>query len=395
LSLGLLVLFSSDKKRLMGNVVLFVTATGLGILMCELGAYIYDHKIKAPHKWVPYTIAYFIPSPEATPGIEDTSRFTTNSLGFRGREIQDTNSLRILCIGGSTTECFTLDDTEAWPYLLEKKLSALTPNLWVGNAGVSGMSTEGAVSLLEEYIKRVPDLDIIICLSGINDLAKQLITHSKDYHGFSSKLRFFWGLQDALNNVSLYRLLDEFFGRYDDRKDSRLQNILTYELYNEKRKRRRNASIIIDQLPDLQDDLRRYRNALQSFAEIASKSDIRVVFLTQPTLWKEDNSQYEKNLMYFGETRSANSYYSVDVLHRGIKLYNSTLINFCREQGYAYIDLAKEIPQDTTVFYDDCHFTEAGAEKIAEIISHYFLDKNLVSDHIDPDRLYLQALTKE
>ena len=46
---------------------------------------------------------------------------------------------RILTLGGSSTECLVLDQTEAWPQLLQDRLNETNKyQVWVGNAGQSG-----------------------------------------------------------------------------------------------------------------------------------------------------------------------------------------------------------------------------------------------------------------
>ena len=37
------------------------------------------------------------------------------------------------------------------------------------------------------------------------------------------------------------------------------------------------------------------------------------------------------------------------------------------------IDLAKTLPKDTTVFYDDVHFNENGAHQMVQIVADYLL----------------------
>jgi len=38
------------------------------------------------------------------------------------------------------------------------------------------------------------------------------------------------------------------------------------------------------------------------------------------------------------------------------------------------LDLASLLQKDTTVFYDDVHFNESGAEKVSNIIAQYFFN---------------------
>lgn len=70
--------------------------------------------------------------------------FTINSLGFRGEEItleKPPNTLRIACVGASTTFCGEVSSNEAtWPHQLQERLQALYPDvrIQVINAGIPG-----------------------------------------------------------------------------------------------------------------------------------------------------------------------------------------------------------------------------------------------------------------
>lgn len=53
--------------------------------------------------------------------------------------------------------------------------------------------------------------------------------------------------------------------------------------------------------------------------------------------------------------------------------YNETLSKVCRAQHVECIDLASLLPKDTSVFYDDIHFNEEGADKVAEILAQHMM----------------------
>jgi len=90
---------------------------------------------------------------DTMPGIDGTIEFTVNSLGLRGPEV-DLNKvdLRILCIGGSTTESLFVTDKLSWPWSLQNQLSQrLGKRVFVGNAGRSGHFTLHHEHLLKNY----------------------------------------------------------------------------------------------------------------------------------------------------------------------------------------------------------------------------------------------------
>ena len=59
------------------------------------------------------------------------------------------------------------------------------------------------------------------------------------------------------------------------------------------------------------------------------------------------------------------AYYATTALARGMAAFNAELLSACREHGIDCLDLAALLPADTTVFYDDLHFNEAGARAVA------------------------------
>ena len=113
----------------------------------------------------------------------ETSRYATsvktNSLGFRGREfsvIKPESTIRIICIGGSTTfGSYVSDDEHMYPAVLDRLLSSKydTIDIEVINAGVPGYNTSNnIIYLLTHLVYFNPD--IIIIYQGVNDLRDNL-----------------------------------------------------------------------------------------------------------------------------------------------------------------------------------------------------------------------------
>lgn len=95
-----------------------------------------------------------------------------NSLGLRGSELPaDSSITRILCLGGSTTECTLLNDGQTWPDIMQEHLTRRGHRVWVGNAGRDGLSTYGQLSLLPPLLSRVRP-HVVLLLNGPNDIAR-------------------------------------------------------------------------------------------------------------------------------------------------------------------------------------------------------------------------------
>lgn len=138
------------------------------------------------YTWQPYL--KILLCPEYMPGVYNPSTFSTNKDGIRGPDMGD-GAYRILCVGGSTTECSYLDDTETWPHLLREELNKEEFPVWVGNAGKSGLNTWHHL-LQAEFLLPQLGVDMVLVLCGINDLTFFLSHPTVDIKNFSSSDKF-------------------------------------------------------------------------------------------------------------------------------------------------------------------------------------------------------------
>jgi hypothetical protein len=89
-------------------------------------------------------------------------------------------------------------------------------------------------------------------------------------------------------------------------------------------------------------------------------------------------TEKEKDLIWNGwiESPKSKRYYSEIALMRGMQAYNDTLLQVCKARGVECIDLAIVLPKDSTIFYDDVHFSDKGSLMTADVIFKY-LSKNM------------------
>jgi hypothetical protein len=146
------------------------------------------------------------------------------------------------------------------------------------------------------------------------------------------------------------------------------------------RRRRQQAVEERTELPDLSSALEEYARNIGALIDIAEEKSVRLIFMTQPTLWKAGLSEEKIALLWFGEIGKyqkgrAGKYFSVEALEEGMERYNETLLDVCRRRGIECINLASRLEKNTTIFYDDCHFNESGARMVAEILSNSLLSE--------------------
>ncbi len=101
--------------------------------------------------WPPNIEITYEPVPGVMPGINGVSILRTSSLGLRSDEMPENDDVyRVLAVGGSTTESSFLDQSEAWPHLVQEILNdAGRGPHWVGNLGASGKNSRDHVLQLK------------------------------------------------------------------------------------------------------------------------------------------------------------------------------------------------------------------------------------------------------
>src|SRR5262245_31090770 len=172
------------SKRSWQKILLFCFSVVFALLLGEFALQFALDSIhnKSYYFMPPRHKAVFKPQPGIMPGISGDSNFYTNSNGVRGDEFTAQDAYRILAIGGSTTECSYLDQSETWTQLLQEHLNrnATNQKVWVGNAGLSGATTRHHLVAMQYYPFREMKIDAVILLMGINDLSVRL-SHDNDY----------------------------------------------------------------------------------------------------------------------------------------------------------------------------------------------------------------------
>ena len=145
-----------------------------------------------------------------------------NAQGFRSREFYGSKkpgSVRIVCVGGSTTYGVRNPYEESYPFLLEQALRKRLPeqDIEVINAGlISATSAETLHRILFKVIPLEPD--IVIVYHGFNDLVPRIADDFKnDYSHFRKiPLNSGYGFFKYLNHSYLFLMLKRIVAGPED-----------------------------------------------------------------------------------------------------------------------------------------------------------------------------------
>jgi len=103
--------------------------------------------------------------------VEEVSTETAKTTK---EESKATNSStkNILCFGNSLTAGYGLEEEQAWPFLLQKRLDSLELDYKVINAGLSGETTAGGAGRIDWVLNQ--KVDIFFLELGANDMLRGL-----------------------------------------------------------------------------------------------------------------------------------------------------------------------------------------------------------------------------
>ncbi|GAA0729767.1 hypothetical protein GCM10009430_40240 [Aquimarina litoralis] len=308
-------------------------------------------------------------------GIQGSSEVKFDRLGARSTSNFEEKQHKIVAFGGSTTACFALTQQLTWTALLEKKLGE---SYWVGNFGLPGNSSNHHLLQFKHILKKpeLKDVKTVLILQGGNDFVGYLV--SSNFYLNSS--------DDQLKKIAFQHLpkkeyaFRQRFALYQLLRKAK-QKIIFYLYHKESLtqtansiKLKRQTSNLVEKLPALTEGLNHYENNIQDIIDMAKERDLEVVFMTQPTMWKENlEPQYEKLLLTSGFMNNE-QFYSTAALSEGMSAFNERLKMVCDKNEVKYIDL--NLPKTTETFYDDFHFNESGAELMSDQISKFLLSKS-------------------
>lgn len=285
---------------------------------------------------------------------------TRNELGFRGapRPAAFDQQLSIITVGGSTTECHFNSDDKTWPALLGNSLQTSFNHIWLNNAGIDGHSTFGHQVLLQDYLVKIKPR-VIVFLTGINDIESD----QPSFHDKLNKRGAWSGIRHYLvDNSEVLSLIVNLMRGW---KAQKAHN--TTGLYVDPRKlpvsdltQQQSDSILAVQTPYLEG----YRQRIGQITDTCIRYGIQPVFLTQPMLYGfGKDSVTGVDLAKIRHLRMSGK-----CAWEVLQLYNDVLRKSCADKKVLLIDLANSMPKDSRYFYDVSHFTNAGNEKVAEIV---------------------------
>ncbi|MFN0149973.1 MAG: GDSL-type esterase/lipase family protein [bacterium] len=321
---------------------------------------------------------------QSLPGVKPEIVYTANRYGMRSLSDwtapKKRDTIRILCLGASTTNQPTQSTPDIWSAILARSLqtefAGTGARIEVAAYGGGGQRVFHRVAWCEENLARFQP-DIVVTLEGINDLC----FHGGAgyvYEGAASRVA---SLRPARPPAaSAKRLLQAYSQVY--KRLAALKRVLgtkralqsggQFEWHSKNLPELRAnyaAAPYADSLSRDPDPIREFSDGMTSLLALVAEHGARAIVLAQPTLWNETLSDAERAALWiYVETPAGRVRPSPAWLAREMARYNDAQRACAAAASARFVALDAALPKTLEIFFDDCHFTDAGNVAVAGAI---------------------------
>ncbi|PYO92313.1 MAG: hypothetical protein DMD62_13590 [Gemmatimonadetes bacterium] len=321
------------------------------------------------------------------PELEPRFRFEVNGDGERGGDAraQEDGVFRILTVGGSSVECFALDQTTSWPGQLELLLNRRDAldvlgarRVHVGNIGHSGVGAAELEMILERVLPNYQRLDAIVVMVGASTAyhwleegappagAPPVVPEDALFARRPGAQPFGWKPGATALVELIRRARQALFRPVEVRENAGGWQIAA-------RKMRAQATEIRTALPDPSGVLQHFEHHFRRALRHAMARSRRVLVLRQPWFEKQYTAEEQAHFWHGGIGRpwkeQVSVYFSLDVINRILSLIDGRVVAVADELGLEHRNLRPLLNEGLRHYYDHDHFTPGGAAVVARAVA--------------------------
>lgn len=300
--------------------------------------------------------------------------YTRDRYGLRG-DCPSPADIRVLTIGGSTTDQVYVSDGQTWQDQLQRRLRGLAGGQrWcVANAGVDGHTTFGHIAALEQWLPLIPGLkpEYYLLYIGVNDAALRLERASGDNRGDAAPAGVLGRVKQAIkHNSALFGLWRRLAAaRPSDGPVFAAHRLIspTDETYTSTRPADDIAALVDESTAS-------FRTRLQRLLQLVAIRGGKPICVSQPSIIYR---RFEDGWRGIPSVFSARGrrFNGLDYRQSMLAL-NAAMEQDCPAAGGYYLDLESRA-FDVSDFYDGVHMNAAGARKVGDYLFAEFVRQGI------------------
>lgn len=292
--------------------------------------------------------------------------YTRDKYGLRG-SYGSPGGIRILTVGGSTTDQRHVGDGETWQDALQRGFAKAGLNVAVANAGVDGQSSFGHIANFKWWFPDIPGLapEFILFYAGLNDYHKDAADRFDHFvasganPGFADRVR---------DNSAIWHLGKTLQGMYKAMVVQRIghQRVKFDEITWVREPLQRDYDFMVPRLEA-------YAARLRLLADLTRQAGAVPIFVSQPSRHYRVTPQGlegEARVTLYDDRRMN----GID-FHHAMRRIDGAMQAVAAEKGALYVDLAARKEWADADFYDLVHMTPQGAAKVGQFLYEALRDQ--------------------
>jgi len=372
----------------LGIVIAVLVAGSALLVMIELGCRWWIRRRTRFYVWPPGMRLEVRQDPKVFPEVEPRVRIHINADGERGGEVRgDADGLyRILVAGGSSVECFALDQTTSWPGALEGMLNGRDAlqvlgarRVHVGNIGHSGVGAADLDLILERLLPQYGRLDAVIIMVGASTVyhwledgappsvapsvvpERLLFAHHPEQPFSWTPLPRAWALTEVVR-----RLRQSWLHPVEVKENAGSWLVAGRRMRAEAKEIRRTVPAPETVLSHFEHHFRRVLRRAAAHAD-------RVLVVRQPWFEKDYTPEEAARFWHGGIGRpwkeTVNVYFSLEVINGLLGLVDARAARVADSLGIPHLNLRTLLSQGLHHYFDHDHFTPEGAAVVARAVA--------------------------
>lgn len=290
--------------------------------------------------------------------------YTRNQYGLRDN-CDTPNKIKILTIGGSTTDQRYINDGQTYQDILQREIeNNLGVRACISNAGVDGQSTFGHIETLRTWLPLIEGLrpKAVMLYVGINDAAFRF--EARGFDLFENRIDYkppTWKDKSAL--VNLLRKIRATIAIHKDQSEIQTSAIFAEHKANIPPQSDYTATLPTPNVELLiEKNTNEFSKRLNKIIELVQNNySATVICVTQPHLLTKNSTGLNQALVFEGKPYSGLDY------DLSLQALNQKMSEICSAKGTVFISLS-DVTFDESDFYDPVHLNHKGTEKLGHAL---------------------------
>lgn len=266
---------------------------------------------------------------------------------------KDTNTVRILCLGGSTTRFVLADSLDRYPTILQQILDKRNDGkkYEVLNAGMDWYTSKHSLINYAAYCRNFK-ADKVIVMHAINDLYRSFSPpgfsigeYEKDYSHFYGP-SIFGARPESFSQFLYHNFRKVWFSKNINPRDFKMDEFIS------------------------RGDFEDY---LSQLMELIQQDGAQPYLVSQGHMYRDNLSRSEESKIWMSRTfcEKNNEFPNIQSLANAMNSYNTSTKKIANKYNVPLIDAEPILKKDLEHFVDDVHYTTLGSTKLATFISEH------------------------